>query len=493
MMKKPDDYIPANIKLRDYQEDLVSRSLASLAKHRAVIAQSPTGSGKTVMFLEIFRRCLNKGYGAMMVAHREELIFQCRDKLWKNYGVIGGIIMSGYKPMYHLPIQIASIQTLTRRDKPKNIKLIVVDEGHHSKAKSYRDIIKAYPDAKILAFTATPIRTNGEGFDDIFQELVCSHQIKWFEQNGYLCPAKSFINPIDQSQLSHIKVTAGDYNEGDLARFMAEGKKTADVVESYQRHAMGKRNCLFAVNIEHSKQLQQAFQAAGIPAAHVDGTTDRAVRKRIFDDFRDGKILVLCNVGIATEGVDIPGVECVQAVRPTKALWMYLQMVGRGSRIAPGKENYIFLDHANWIVEHGVPNADRKWTLKGKKKNADSGQKVRQFLIKFPNGETRRVTNRELPEGLKGVELVEVVDNYRVNEFEHYFQFALRRDWNKYWAFCKWLEKIDEDEPPSLLELQYIQQRLLYKPGWARMMDERLAQAQQSAGSFKSILQKVTA
>ncbi len=469
------------VKPYPYQAELINDTLISLSKHRRTLTQLPTGGGKTVIFNDVARRCVNKGYKVLVIAHREELILQPREKLYNSCGIVAGIIKSGYEPMPTMPVQIASIQTLTKRNKPQGIKIVIIDEAHHSNAPTYMDIQREYPEAKIWGLTATPCRTNGEGLEEAFDDLVCGVQIRFLEQQGYLVPAHAIINPMPQEYFANCRFTGGDYNEADLANIMARDEITEDLVANYIEHAKGLRNCVFAVNVEHSKKIVEAYRKAGFPSMHVDGKTPTAERTRIFDDFKAGKILILSNVGIATEGVDIPAIECVQGARPTKSLSLFLQMVGRGARKAEGKKRYVLLDHANWIIEHGAPNANRNWTLKGKKVNPKENR-VRQFKLIYPNGMERIVNTMTIPKDLKGIQLIEITDEFRVNTFERLLKIAEGKSFNKWWAFYKWIAELDTI--PSLLELQYIGKKLNCKAGWASFYREKL----QKLENFKDVL-----
>lgn len=465
-----------------YQVDLIRDTLAALAVHRRVCTQSPAGSGKTVVFNEVIRRCVNKGYNCLVIAHREELILQPREKLYNSCGIVSGIIKSGYEPMPTMPVQIASIQTLTKRNKPQNIKIIIIDEAHHATSDTYMAIQKEYPEAKIWGVTATPTRSSGEGLEKAFDVLVTGPQIKFLEDSGFLVPAHSIVNPLPAEYFANCRITGGDYNEKDLANLMDRDEMTEDLVKNYLAHANGLRNCVFAVNVEHSKKIVAAYKQAGIAAMHVDGNTPASERNRIFNYFKAGKFWVLSNVGIATEGTDIPAIECVQGARPSKSLSLVIQMMGRGARTAKDKKRYVLLDHANWIIEHGAPNAHRTWTLKGKKINPKE-QRVRQFRLIYPNGGGERIVNSlTIPKNLKGVQLIEITDEFRVNTFEKLSRIAAQKSFNKWWAFFKWLA--DLETMPSLLELQYIGKKMECKPGWAAFYREKL----ERLDNFKDIL-----
>jgi superfamily II DNA or RNA helicase len=449
------------ITLRPYQAKADAEVVeAWRAGKKRVLLQLPTGGGKTVMFNHRAAVAANKGKRVLIIADRRELIQQAWQRLWQASGIHAGIIMSGHAPAYMLPVQIASVQTLNRRSFPPNIDIVIIDEARGSVSDSYKPIFEQYKDAYFLGVDATPIRTNGQGFDHLYDHMVNGPTIKELEALGSLVPGRPFINPLDPRLLDKIKLTAGDYNEKQLSEMMSNQQMTADLVASKLKHAPGKKTIVFAVSIKHSKLIIEQCRAAGISAAHVDGEMPSAERDAIFKAFKTGKYEVLCNVGIACYGFDEPTIQCVQLARPTKSLALYLQQIGRGTRPWPGKENYILLDHANCIIEHGLPNTDRKWTLKGKKKEK---AKPRQFKIKVGD-EERIVSGRDFPEQMEGVELQEVDEiTMRMAEFDTMKDDVLSRGWKPLSAVYKYIEKYPDC---GALELQYIEKKLGFKSGW---------------------------
>lgn len=472
---------------RDYQAQFINSCLRELAKNKTVLGQLPTGGGKTICFNEIIRRCQRKNYRVLILAHREELIKQAQEKLFRHCGVRGGIIMGAAKSDYSLPVQIASVQSLVGRAKPKKIKLIITDECHHATASSYKKIYAAYPDALHLGVTATPVRANGEGFDTIYKSIVTGPQIKDMQNMKFLCPAKIYVYPLDYVRVSNLDVKRGDYDNKQLAELMNNQQMIADAVASWKARAAGKQTIGFAVNVAHSKAIVEAFNAAGIKAAHIDGETPKETRRRLIQKFSNKEIMYLCNVGIATEGTDIPQIECVQVLRPTKSLSLYLQMVGRGARIFPGKKEYILLDHSDLIWEHGRPDDDRKWVLKGKKKGKREKQPKRQYKIKLDDGSVVIVNRQSMPQNMKGVELIPLndkdVSTVRLKSFNSLMKQANRRGFKPYWAFAKWMET--QPTVPTIDELNFIGARCGYKSNWGMMKHKELKQIFQQQSKSK--------
>lgn len=436
-----------------------------------MLLQSGTGTGKTVMFNHIAALAEKKGHRVLIIADRRELIMQAYKKLYKASGIHAGIIMSGVAPAYHLPVQIASVQTLNRRSFPPDINLVIIDECRGSVAPTYAPIFGQYKDAFFLGVDATPIRTNGQGFDHIYQEMVIGPSIKEMELAGALVPANVKVNPINQSSLSQIKMIGGDYDEGQLSRVMMGDGIMAGLVASKQKHAPGEKTICFAVNIEHSKAIAAKYNQAGVRALHVDGESDD--RDRIFNSFENRDVEVLTNVGIATYGYDNPFITCVQLARPTKSVALYLQMVGRGARTCnfsdgSTKHYYTLLDHANCRIEHGAPNAERKWTLKGKGKAAPSKEDKKIKMI-FGDGKERIVSARELPKDLEGVVLVDMSDAElegigRKQKFDKINERRLKSSYQPMWAYFRFMQEVKDY---TLEDLQYIEKQLNFKYGWS--------------------------
>jgi len=356
------------------------------------------------MFNHVAYLAEKKGKRVLIIADRRELISQAWTRLWEWYGIHAGTILSGTAPAYQLPVQIASIQTLNKRSFPPGIDIVIIDECRASVSPSYAPIFEQYKDCYFLGVDATPIRTSGQGFDHIYDEIVIGPSIKTMEDAGALIPGKPLVNPINQSQLSRIKMTAGDYNEKQLAALMSDSQLTAGLVTSKNRWAAGLKTMCFAVNLDHSKAIVEQYRKAGISASHVDGSASTEDRAQIFRDYKAGKIELLCNVGITTYGFDEPSIMAIQLARPTKSVSLYLQMVGRGSRPYKGKDFYHLLDHANCVLEHGLPNKDRVWTLEGKPK-----VKKKQPMFKIMEGGKERIVSAlDFPTGIEGVELEEI-------------------------------------------------------------------------------------
>ena len=367
----------ADESLRDYQSEAKKKIYDFWKTERSVMLQMPTGTGKTRLFVSIAKDFHNwaikhkTAVKILILAHRHELIDQIDTHLGLKYGLAHGIIMAKSLEQKKYPVQIGSVPTLTRRIEKwsdKQFDIIIVDEAHHIKADSYKKIINAYPDAKILGVTATPYRMNGEGFVEEFDGLIVSEPISSFIRKGYLSDYEYYsIRPDSniQNQINSINQfdIDGDYLESAMVSVMDTEKVRARIVGTYLKYAKGKKGIVYAITKGHNLHICNSFKKVGIRAAAIDCDTKPEERERLVNEFKSGKIDILCNVNIFSEGFDCPDVEFVQLARPTMSLSMYLQQVGRGLRPAQGKEKVIILDNVGQYNKFGFPSANRNWMI----------------------------------------------------------------------------------------------------------------------------------
>lgn len=357
------------ISLREYQEDAVSRLRASVQQKRRVILVSPTGSGKTRMALRIVQGAVANGNSCWFVVHRRELCKQTSREFWEHK-LEHGMIMSGKQRSQTLA-QVGTVLTaanyVEKLRPDQRPKIIIFDEAHRSVSSSYQRLIDACPGAVIIGLTATPERTDGRGLAEIYAGMVEVQSMRWLIDHGFLCDYR-LIAPAEDVDLSEVKTKMGDYATDDLERVMDKPTITGDAIAAYRQYAEGKRNMVFCVSIKHSEHTCQQYNAAGIPAEHIDGTHSDREREAALDRFRRGETLVLCSVQLAIEGLDIPAVEVVQQLRPTKSVIVYLQLIGRGLRPEPGKRALIILDQVNNWRRMGLPDDEREWSLEGRKR-----------------------------------------------------------------------------------------------------------------------------
>lgn len=393
-----------NVRLRDYQINGIEDIMKGLIDNKSVLFQMPTGTGKTTLFCEIVKKFTTELYSnkkVLIITHRKELVVQVIDRLGTDFHLTAGVISSNFIGNQSSPIQVASIQTLVRRDEHQKdiFSLVIIDEAHHALASTYRQLWNFYPSSKFLGVTATPIRTNGEGFHDLFDKLITTASIKWFIKNDYLSDQRYFAS--HTPDVSNISIRAGDYDETELSEVMLDNTVMADLVQSYIDFAIDKKMIVFAVNRAHCSKIAEKFNSNGFAAKAIDTFTPTDERKKIVDDFRNNKFKILCNVNIFTEGFDCPDVDAVQLARPTKSLTLFLQQVGRCMRPHQNKQYGIVLDNAGLWKEHGLPKMDRNWSLNGMDKNICPSQKE---IIGIKEISTKE--NNE-PQESKGIRLVE--------------------------------------------------------------------------------------
>lgn len=347
-------------KLRAYQRTAIESARRALTKSGSCVLQMPTGAGKTRCAAEI----ISTSRGMIwFVCHRREIIRQAA-KAFAGAGIDFGIVSPEHEFEPNKRVQIASVQTLPNRMKEmRSPKLVIWDECHHVAAKSWSRIRNALHSAKHLGLTATPERLDGKGLAEWFKELVVGPGIRNLIDKKYLSDFRYFAP--SEPDLTSAKLQAGDYKKADIAKAMNVPVLIGDAIDEYKVKAKGKRALVFCAGVEASQELVRRFNKAGIKAAHVDGTTPVTERDAAIAGMASGKIKVLSNVEVFTEGFDLPAIDAVILMRPTKSLALFLQMIGRGLRKTAGKDGAIIFDHAGLWLDHGWPDADMQWSLEG--------------------------------------------------------------------------------------------------------------------------------
>ncbi len=343
--------------LRTYQESGVTDAVALLRAGRQPILVGPTGSGKTRAAVEAVHRMRGR---CLWLAHRMELITQAARTL-RDDGADVGIIMAGV-PRVDAEVQVASVQTLVRRTPPP-VDLIVVDECHHAAASTYGSILAQYPGVPLLGLTATPFRLDGRGLGELFSDIVVMATAADLVADGTLHAPRVYAG--QSPDLRGLRITMGDYQLSLLSERCNTDTANADIVREWQRRAAGLPTVCFAIDIQHSEAIVAAFQAAGVPAEHIDGRTDRETRAAVLARLAAGETHVVSNCQILTEGWDLPALRCAIVARPTASLNLHLQMIGRIMRSCPGKQGAILLDHAGNSHRHGLVTRRLRYSLDG--------------------------------------------------------------------------------------------------------------------------------
>lgn len=364
--------------LRDYQEKLINETRFNLRTHKSVLMQSPTGSGKTITATSMIQTAISKGKRVFFICHRQELIDQTA-KTFGKFGLKFGIIWASAPKLYDQNLQICSIDTLKNRlEEIEPPDLIIWDECHHIAAAGWARVKEHYKNAYHIGLSATPCRLDGKGLGDHFGAMVQGLQTAELMKMGALS-GYSFFAP-STPDVSTVKQRMGDFVKAETADLMDCSKIHGDIVKHWFKYARDKRTVVFAVTVNHSKHIAEAFRQAGVMAIHLDGETPKGERKAAAKAFANGDITLICNVGLFGEGYDLAAqagfdvtVDCIIDAQPTNSLGWCLQKWGRALRPKTDGSKAIILDHAGNWTRHYFPDDFREWSLDGaaKKKKSD--------------------------------------------------------------------------------------------------------------------------
>ena len=377
------------IKLFDYQEDMKERIGKALRLHRSVMAQMPTGTGKTYLLTAVIDSFVSNHpmEKVWIVAHRRELVSQIDETVRKFHSYSSSknsSLLSSVKAM--------SIQWLMRHydEIEEEPGMVVIDEAHHALAKTYKEMWERFPNAKFLGLTATPCRLNGKGFTDLFDVLVQSWSVPEFISKGRLA-TYDFVSiksdGVTQRLIDSLQKRGadGDYQNKEMDMLLNKKPSIERLYQSLEEFGKDRKGIVYAINISHAQKITKLYQEHGVKAIAIDSKTPAAERQQDIEVFKKGDIQVLVNVDIFSEGFDCPDVEFVQLARPTLSLAKYLQMVGRGLRVAKGKKNCVIIDNVGLYRVFGLPSQVWNWNamfegkLKvGKKKETP---KDREFFL----------------------------------------------------------------------------------------------------------------
>ena len=420
------------IKLFDYQEDMKERIEKALRLHRSVMAQMPTGTGKTYLLTAVIDSFVsnNPMEKVWIVAHRKELVSQIDETVRKFHSYSASntsSLLSSVKAM--------SIQWLMRHyDEIEEVPgMIVIDEAHHALAKTYKEMWERFPKAKFLGLTATPCRLNGKGFTDLFDVLVQSWDVPEFISKGRLA-TYDFVSiksdGVTQRLIDSLQKRGadGDYQNKEMDMLLNKKPSIERLYRSLEEFGKDRKGIVYAINISHAQKITKLYQEHGVKAIAIDSKTPAAERQQDIEAFKKGDIQVLVNVDIFSEGFDCPDVEFVQLARPTLSLAKYLQMVGRGLRVAKGKKNCVIIDNVGLYRVFGLPSQVWNWkaTFEGKLKYGRKKETSQEKAFFLMNGKQETVpvgqdsemmmvmSHEELMQSLKYREFVDCNDDFAI-------------------------------------------------------------------------------
>ncbi|EFR8856871.1 DEAD/DEAH box helicase [Listeria monocytogenes] len=400
------------------------------------------GAGKSVILSEIIRMTTHNKNNVLFLVHRKELIDQIRNTLTMN-----DVDMNF--------VNLGMVQTVVRRlEKTSEPALIIIDESHHVLANSYKKIINHFSNAKVVGFTATPVRINGGGLGDINDMLIEKVNVKWLIENQFLAPYKYFAPEIVQTETLDIKRT-GEFDMTGLDDQFNKRMIWGDVIKHYQKLADGQQAILYASSLYQSQKMAASFEQVGITAAHIDGKTPKAERDHIIQQFRNGEIKVLCNLDLIGEGFDVPDCSTVIMLRPTQSLSLYIQQSMRGMRYRPEKTS-IIIDHVGNVSRFGLPDMERTWTLEPKKgsnsKKAEAPVKICPdcFMTVLSSNKQCEHCGHEFKVEVKPIQVDEAAELQEITEavfkvnysspnecknMKELYEYAKEHNYKKGWAF----------------------------------------------------------
>lgn len=340
------------MELRPYQQEAKEAVQNEWAKGiLKTLLVLPTGTGKTIVFSKLTEDCVRAGERVLILAHRGELLEQAADKMAKATG-LGCAVEKAEETCLNswFRVVVGSVQSLMREKRlsqfPRDFfNTIIIDEAHHVLADSYQRVLSHFADAKVLGVTATPDRGDMRNLGQYFESLAYEYTLPKAIKEGYLCPIKAQTIPL-KLDLSGVSVQAGDFKTSDLGT--ALDPYLYQIADEMTKYCMDRKTVVFLPLIKTSQKFRDILQSKGFYAAEVNGSSDD--RAEILADFENGKYNVLCNSMLLTEGWDCPSVDCIVVLRPTKIRSLYCQMVGRGTRLYPGKDHLLLLDFL-WHTE----------------------------------------------------------------------------------------------------------------------------------------------
>ena len=360
--------------LRDFQERDVERIREAVMRVGSAVYVLATGGGKMWIAADISRRTIAKGHQVAIMVHRRELVKQSINTLSEACpGMSIGVESAGWPSMPWALLQVGSVASMVRRGPRIKPRVVIWDECHHSRAKTWELVKAMWPDAAHIGMTATPQRLDGKGLGEHFAEMVLGPNIPDLVEQGYLAPCRILTLPSHFQREKMRQDRNGELRRQDVDEQVTDAV-IADAVNAYTTYAMGKRAIFFGVHTGHSKRVCEGLRERGVRAEHVEGTDPTARRDRIMNELRTGGLDVVGNCDLISEGFDAPACEVIIMGSPTQSVTRYLQQAGRAMRPGIGKTALI-LDCAGNAHELGLPDEVREWTLDDGEVNEDKAKK----------------------------------------------------------------------------------------------------------------------
>lgn len=337
------------MELRPYQQDAVTSIFKEWQQgRRKTLLVLATGLGKTIVFCNVIKNLVDQGEKVLILAHRGELLDQASDKLMKTTGIETALekAESSCLDSPLTPVVVGSVQTLQsekrlRRFDKRYFDTIVIDEAHHALSDGYQRVLEHFPYAKILGVTATPDRGDKRNLGSYFDSIAYEYSIAEGIRDGYLSKIRALTIPLS-IDLSGVKQSAGDFSAGDLGDALDPYLEA--IADKMLEHCQDRKTIVFLPLVATSQKFKDILNSKGFRADEISGNDFPEERKRKIRNFENGRINVLCNSMLLTEGFDCPAIDCVICLRPTKVRALYTQIVGRGTRLSPGKDYLLLLD-----------------------------------------------------------------------------------------------------------------------------------------------------
>jgi superfamily II DNA or RNA helicase len=455
--------------LRSYQEQYIQEARAAIAQHKKILLVAPTGAGKTAIIVEIIKNTITKNKTIYFFVHDKYLLQQTSEKL-VTAQIDFGYIASGFEQK-NKSVMLCMVQSFNRRDTDiRNADLVIIDEAHRTASNTYKTIAR---EAKYLVgLTATPARTDGQPLGDIYKKIVDVISIKELIGQGFLCEYDLYAADIC-TNFDDIAIKNNDYDAAQMEKTMNTTFITGDAIQHYKKLCDGKRCVVLCVNIRHARAVADMYSAAGIPALSITSEDTFPHRNAVIDKFRGGELKVITAVNLLVEGVDIPEIECVQWLRPTQSLIIYMQGNGRGLRPAKNKNRLTILDHVGNVRKFGMPCDYREWSLtdkqpsKNKKPPECEVTTCKECFFVYDSRETEcpKCGTERIPEKaiiynndaeLKKIDKIDARDIInkarKPNTLEHMINYAITKNYKNpsAWAAFKYAAK--EGRKPSKQE-----------------------------------------